>query len=144
MKKAIVIEDGFDFGSLQKMAVCHFSETPKAMTLMQHTMLVDTTEVFCVYRSKMRVQIFVPKQWLYSVRSKQGAEILFLKISLEEGKEANLWLAVYSEHRQGFLFPENFITFDKRSRWMKIVDFFYALAVTRTGRGFSCASTFFV
>ena len=107
------IEDGFDFYAIRHLALCHYVESPKAMTLMQHTMLVDTTEVFCVDENKRKIQIFVPKQKLYPVKSKQGGSFLFLKISLEEFMEANYWLVVYSEHRQGFLFPVEFFEFDE-------------------------------
>jgi hypothetical protein len=143
--KKVVIEDGFDFEELRKMALCRFFESPRAMTLMQHTMLVDTTEVFCVDEQGNKVQIFVPKQKLYSAKSKKGAGFLFLRIALKEGEKASYWLVVYNEHRQGFLFPKNFITFDKRSLWKKVTDFLVCfLLASKTGRVVRCMQTFLV
>ncbi len=109
------VNNGFDFDDIRHIALCHYIDAPKAMTLMQHTMLIDTTEVFCVDENKSKVQIFVPKQKLYPIKSRQGGSFLFLKISLVEGTEANYWLVVYSEHRQGFLFPINFFEFNENT-----------------------------
>ncbi len=131
--KYILPAEGFDIKSLIACAVTCYREVPKATSLMQHTTLQDTTELFCVKPDGRRVQVFIPKQRLYSVKSTGGGNFLFLRVALEQEKRATYWLMVCHELRVGCLFS---FDFRKPEVKMPIGFWFRLLATTTAGRIF--------
>lgn len=131
--KYILPAEGFDLKSLIAGAVTCYREVPKATSLMQHITLRDTTELFCVKLDGRQVQIFIPKQRLYSVKSMGGGKFLFLRVALEQEKRATYWLMVCHELRVGCLFS---FDFQKPEEKMSLGFRFRLFATTVVGRVF--------
>lgn len=139
--RQILPEEGFCFDDLVGNALCQFREVPKATSFMWHTTYDEITESFCVRIGGKVAKIFIPKQILHSVKSKQGGNFLFLRIALEGGKPARYWLMICHEQRQGFLFNIDFVKYQVKNPFFFL---FRLLPSTVWWRAFSGISPFFV
>ena len=89
---------------LEALAIIHFSECPKFLTLATHTNLLDVTPIHC-YRERDRkvIDFTVPKQSFIFLINKTGLRFSVLKVFNENGKLH--WLVVCEGNRRGFLLP---------------------------------------
>lgn len=152
------IEDGFEIASYQPYALCHFSECPKAITLLRHVTLEDTSRAYCWIDLDRNEDIKIPQMLekfkaAKVINKKRKAENLSMvddeKVELEIFIPQQKLIARLNNRRFRFFFlkisinredvePTHWLVTDPISR----KGLLFAIAMfDEEGRGESCETT---